>query len=71
MDNSKIVPALLKTMATAIDMANNHTLKLAGTDLMIDTLHPTTDSEGDVLIIFLSNGQSLKIRATPFGRASE
>lgn len=74
MDNSKIVPALLATIGSAIagtKRSFSDDLELGVGDLKVKSAHATTDSQGDVLIVFLTNGQSIKVRATPFGRADK
>jgi hypothetical protein len=74
MDNSKIIPALLGTIGSTIAgklRSSECDIAIGLEDLTITSAHLTTDGEGDVLIVLLSNGQSLKVRAKPFGRASK
>jgi hypothetical protein len=74
-DNSKVVPKLLDTIGSCIAGK----MRLGGTggdtpigldDLCVKSATATKDRDGDVLIILLSNGQSLKVRATPFAKAT-
>lgn len=62
------VEQLLVTVKDAFDQMNAASMRdtLGGNVVASQSL--TTDSEGTVLILFLENGQSLKLRAELFGK---
>jgi hypothetical protein len=75
-DNSKVVPKLLETIGSCIagkaqaEGVEGSKTSIGYEGLRITSAFTDIDRDGDVLIVFLSNGQSLKVRATPFGRAT-